>query len=325
MRKLLIILFVFLIFFVVDLRQARATGELEISPQIIDARAKASEKIERIIKIKNNTEHKVSIYPVVNDLLAGEGKQEFLDPSKLDKTISLARWIRIKRAATQIMPGEETEVPFSIEINQAAVPGKRYAVVFFPDASNSTLAKAKIGNESVPQIMINLEIEDESVEKIQLVGFTTQAKTYFIWPVKFSVELKNIGNVALKPEGSVLIYNRREQYLDSLKFNATEEYIEAGEQKKIYLDWNAKEGVGKFKAKLELEYGEKNKRDLSDTIYFWILPIPFVLFFVGGLFLITAFLVIYLFRRTYGARHNSDTREPIQEEGVLDLKNNKKC
>ncbi|MCK5510574.1 hypothetical protein KAI65_03475 [Candidatus Parcubacteria bacterium] len=323
MRKLLIILFIFSLFFAAVFEQARADGGLEISPLIIDEKAKASEIIERIIKIKNNTEHKVSIYPTVNDLSMSEGKQEFLNPSSLDKTISLARWIRIKRAATQIMPGEEMEVPFSIEINQSAVPGKRYAIIFFPSASNRPLAEAKIDKENVPQIMVNVEIEDETVEKIQLINFSALAKTYFTWPIKFSVELKNIGNIALKPEGQVLIYNRREQYLDSLKFNEMSESIEAGEQKKIYLDWNAKKGIGKFKAKLELEYGEKDRRDLADTVYFWILPIPFVLFFVGGLFLITAFLVIYLFRKTYSARHHAYKHKPIQEDGVLDLKNDK--
>ena len=323
MPKLLIILFIFLLFFSVDFKQVRAANELEISPLIIDAKAKASEKIERIIKIKNNTEHKVSIYPTVNDLLMNEGKQEFISPSKLDKAVSLARWIRIKRAATQLMPGEETEVPFSIEINKSAKPGKRYAVVFFPNASNRTLAEAKIDKENVPQIMINVEIEDETVEKIQLIGFNTLSKTYFTWPIKFLVELKNIGNVALKPKGQMIIYNRRGQYLDNLKFNEAGESIEAGERKKIYLNWNAQNGIGKFKAKLELEYGEKNKRDLSDTIYFWILPIPFVLFFAGGLFLITVFLVVYLFRKTYNTHHHPSARNTAQDDGVLDLKNNK--
>ncbi|MEA1962887.1 MAG: hypothetical protein U9M94_01460 [Patescibacteria group bacterium] len=323
MRKLFIILFIFLIFFAVDFKQIQAASGLEISPLIIDEKAKASEKIESMIKIKNNTEHKVSIYPTVNDLLINEGKQEFLSPSSLDKTTSLARWIRIKRAATQIMPGEEAEVSFSIEINQSAVPGKRYAVIFFPSASNRPLAEAKIDKENVPQVMVNIEIKDETIEKAQLIGFNTFAKTYFTWPVKFSIELKNIGNVALKPKGQVLIYNRREQYLDSLKFNEEEDSIKAGEQKKIYLNWDAKKGIGKFKAKLELEYGEKNKRDLADTIYFWILPIPFVLFFTGGLFLITAFLVVYLFRKTYRARHHASEHKPIQEDGVLDLKNDK--
>jgi len=303
--------------------QVQAESGLEISPQIIDAKAKASEKIERLIKIKNNTEYKVSIYPIVNDLSMSEGKQEFLDPSSLDKTTSLARWIRIKRAAIQIMPGEDVEVPFSVEINRSAAPGKRYAVIFFPSGSNRPLAEAKIDKENVPQIMINVEIEDETVEKAQLINFSSLAKTYFTWPIKFSVELKNIGNVSLKPEGQALIYNRRGQYLDSLKFNETGENIESGEQKKIYLNWDAKKGIGKFKAKLELEYGEKNKRDLSDTIYFWILPIPFVLFFVGGLFLITAFLAVYLFRKTYRAHHHASEHKPIQEDGVLDLKNDK--
>ena len=321
MRKLLIILFIFLIFFAAGRERISAASELEITPRIIDVKAKASEKIERIIKLKNNTDRKMDIYPIVNDLSASEGKREFLDPSKLDKTVSLARWIRIKRAAIQIMPGEEAEVPFSVEINQSAVPGKRYAIVFFPNAPNRPLAEAKIDNENVPKIMINVEVADETVEKAQLVNFSALAKTHFVWPIKFSVELKNIGNTALKPEGQVLIYNRREQYLDSLKFNEAGENIEAGEQKKIYINWNARKGIGKFKAKLELEYGEKHKRDLQDTVYFWILPIPFVLFFIGGLFLTTILLIIYLFKKTYRARRRQPEYEQTQEDGVLDLKN----
>ena len=62
MRKLLIILFIFLIFFTTDCKQIIAANELEINPQIIDEKAKASEKIERIIKLKNNTNDKQEDY-----------------------------------------------------------------------------------------------------------------------------------------------------------------------------------------------------------------------------------------------------------------------
>ncbi|HAY12087.1 MAG: hypothetical protein US83_C0006G0043 [Candidatus Falkowbacteria bacterium GW2011_GWC2_38_22] len=316
-KRIKMIIIVILFFSCFRLVQAEEGG-IVISPYVIDEKAKASEQIERMIKIKNNTEFKVDLYPMVNDVSSEGGKQEFIDPGKLDKSTSLARWIRIQRGAIQLMPGEETEMPFKIEVNASAVPGKRYAIVSFPAGANTEVAAENLKKNNTTSLLINLEIEDVSVEKAQLITFEAERTTFFKWPVKFNASLKNTGTVDLAPKGTISIFNRRGQYLEKIDVNPENINILSGETKDFYITWDKNRGIGKFKAKLELEYGDKEKHDLADTVYFWILPLPFVLFFIGGLFISVSVLVYYLFRRTY--IHHQHKHEDEEEDVVINLR-----
>lgn len=291
-----------------------------INPCVIDEKAKASEQVERMIKIKNNTADKVDLYPMVNDVSMENGKQDFLEPGKLDKSISLARWIRIQRGVIQLMPGQETKVPLKIEINASAVPGKRYAIVSFPNGSNTAVAAENLKNKATPSLLINLEIEDVSVEKAQLLSFKAEKNNFFKWPVIFSLSIKNIGTVDLIPKGTLSIYNRRDQYLEKIDVNAENEKIAPEELKDLQISWNKNKGIGKYKAKLELEYGNKYKRDLADTVYFWILPLWFVIIFISGLFLSVSILIYYLFKRTYVEHHQAEDEDGEDDAVVINLR-----
>lgn len=315
-------LFIFLIFFSFGFFTVHAEeGAITISPYVIDEKAKASEQIERLIKIKNNTSHKVDLYPMVNDVSSEGGKQEFIEPGKLDKSTSLARWIRIQRGSIQLMPGEETEVPFKIEVNTSAVPGKRYAIVSFPEGSNTEVAAENLKKNNTTSLLINIEIEDVSIEKAQLISFKSDKNTFFKWPINLNLSLKNTGTVDLVPKGIISIYNRRDQYLEKIEVNPKGEKVLPEEIKNFLISWDKNRGIGKFKAKLEIEYGNKDVRDLADTVYFWILPLPFVLIFIGGLFVSVSLLIYYLFRRTYIHHQHKDDGETEEDNIVINLRN----
>ena len=63
--------------------------------------------------------------------------------------------------------------------------------------------------------------------------------------------------------------------------------------------WQSKKGFGQYKAVLAAEYGNEEKRDLQDTIYFWVLPWQFLIFFGGGL-LVLIILLLLLIRKRLG-------------------------
>lgn len=293
-----------------------------LSPTIIDEKAKAKGILKYDLKLKNNTGRYVSLYPIVNDISMSGGRQEFLDPGDLDRTTSLARWIRISRGVIEIPPGETKEISLEINVSLYAVPGKRYASIAFPEGNNRTIAQANMLKLSFPELRLNVEVIEDIVEKAQVMKFATLKKTYFSFPVVFDLDIRNFGNKDIVSSGRIYIYNRRGEEVINLAVNEKFESIKPEETKNWQNLWSEGGKIGKFKAKLELEYGQGERRDLQDTIYFWVMPWYLLLIFLIG---ITAFIIIIsviVFKKTYHTppTNSGKNYQPKESEGVLDLR-----
>jgi len=275
-----------------------AQSEVTVSPTIIDHKVKARDILELSVKITNNTSSKVNLYPIVNDISITEGRQEFLEPSLLDKSTSLARWIQISRGVIELRPGEAKEIPFSVHVNLYAKPGKYYAVIIFAQGSTRAEAEAKALKLNQPQVLLNIEVEEHIIERAQIQKFQTEKNFFLNFPVKFLLGIENTGNREIKPVGSIHIYNRRGEEVGSVDVNRDLAAIVPQAYNLFENLWQSKKGFGQYKAVLAAEYGNEEKRDLQDTIYFWVLPWQFLIFFGGGL-LVLIILLLLLKRPPY--------------------------
>ena len=275
-----------------------AQSEVTVSPTIIDHKVKARDILELSVKITNNTSSKVNLYPIVNDISITEGRQEFLEPSLLDKSTSLARWIQISRGVIELRPGEAKEIPFSVHVNLNAKPGKYYAVITFAQGSTRVEAEAKALKLNQPQVLLNIEVEEHIIERAQIQRFQTEKNFFLNFPVKFLLGIENTGNREIKPVGSIHIYNRRGEEVGSVDVNQAQAAIVPQAYNLFENLWQSKKGFGQYKAVLAAEYGNEEKRDLQDTIYFWVLPWQFLIFFGGGL-LVLIILLLLLKRPPY--------------------------
>lgn len=323
MRKLLFIsILIFLGIQWQGVQAQQVDHGISISHHVIDEQVKARDILKYNIEIVNNSEHKVTIYAMVNDVSMTEGRQEFISPTKLDRTTSVARWIKFKRGVIDLWPGEKEVVPLEIDVSYDAVPGKRYAAITFPDGPHRQGAESNMQSKSFPELMINLEVVEEIIERAQTQSFKTSRDIFLSFPVEFSVNIVNNGNRAIIPQGSIYIYNRQGQEVMQLPVNENKEAIDVEHNKDFVIAWSEGKGFGKYKARLEVEYGQEDKRDIQDTIYFWILPLPMLLIFGGGLLIATILLVFIIFRKTYQTQHLPEPGGPINN-GILDLKNKK--
>jgi hypothetical protein len=300
------------------------SGELIISPHIIDEKALAGDLLKYDINIKNEKEVKANLYAMVNDMSEAEGEQVFNNPADLDKTSSVASWIKFKRGVIELMPGEEMTIPLEINISELARPGKHFARIALPDGSNRPLAATNMLEKSYAQLNINITIEENVIEKAQVKNFVSESNVYLKAPAKFIVNLNNFGNQAISPRGSIYIYNRRGEEVTKLDVNPHSDLVAEGELWEQKINWDDANGFGKFKAKLEVEYGEKDKRDLQDTAFFWIFPWKLLFAFFAVTFMFLVLMVTLIFKKTYQHRHQqievSETSEPKKAEQILNLK-----
>jgi len=327
MKKILFLIFLFFPIFC-----SAQAGELEIVPRVIDENVRVKDILKYTVKLKNNTERKLNLYAFVNDITDESGVVTNVSRSDLDRKISITDWTSIKRGVIELMPGEGMELPLEIKVSIYAIPGKYHSVITFAEGSNRQAAQGGVtGNGS--KIFVNINVEDNVIERAQLSSFTSQENIFTDFPAIFELNVKNSGNSEIEPRGKVFIYNRREQVVGEVEIAI--EKMEANQEKKTLINWNGDGKFGKYKGKLELEYGSKDVRDLQDTIYFWVFPKKIIIIFVVGLFVCTFALTYFLFKKShkikYSHHYDAQKQTPIAEieekeivmedgDGIVDLR-----
>lgn len=288
---------------------------IEITPHIIDEKAKAKEIFEYTVTLTNTTEQKATLYVLVYDLAEKDGRQEYLNASELDRTRSIASWTEIKRGALEIDPGQSLEIPLAIKVSMYALPGKYHASIVFSQGSNRDQARENMLEMKMPEILINIDVEDISIVKagVQKIEYKP---VYLQKPVSFSFEMDNTGNKTLRPGGSIFIYDRRGAEVAELDFNEEGKAIQAGKTESFTTAWKNIKGFGKYKARVEAEYGDG--KTINDTFYFWYLPLPLLLGILVAIFVIIFLFAYYIHKKTYLNYHHIHHHQA--HSPVLDLK-----
>lgn len=297
---------------------AQEAGGLSISPQIIDVKAKARDILEYDVKIKNNSDRRVTMYVLVYDLSPVNNSYEIVAPDKLDKTTSITRWVNISRGAVELDPGQETSRKLTVEVNLRAKPGKYYAKIVFSRGRNITIAKENFEKSNQLELLLNIEVVENIVEKAQIQEFKALKNVFLTSPAVFNFSVNNSGNRDISPRGYLYIYNRKNQEVAKLPANPDSRAIKPEENGQFAVSWDQGRSLGKFKAKLELEYGQKERHDLNETLYFWSLPWRLAAIFGSGLLFVIVILTILIFRKTYAGAPSAGAF--LNHEPTVDLR-----
>jgi hypothetical protein len=282
--KVLKILFSLLLFFPFAFSFAQPI-DLFVSPTVIDEKLFPRDLRDYQILIKNNGKNLVFIYPLVFDILPN-GEKKFFEPDKVDKTQSLGSWIRIQRAAIELWPSKEIKIPLSLEIHPEAKPGIYHSVVVFSFGSSLPDAMSNAQNFRLPEILLNVEIKENIVERLQLKNFKTEKNLYLSGPIKFVLEIENVGNTKTEGEGEIYLYNKKGKEIDSIPVKVSLEKSSTG---RFDFSWQPK-STGQIKAKIFLEYG-KERKEIQDTIFLAFLPWKALALLIG-LFLVFVLILL---------------------------------
>jgi hypothetical protein len=139
-------------------------------------------------------------------------------------------------------------------------------------------------------------------------------------PVNFDLQISNFGNRTIAPAGTVYIYNRRGQEIAQLPVDTAADPLPPGSEKTYAYSWSPERALGKYKAKVELGYGIVSKRDMMDTVFFWIMPKGLLFAFIGGALLLVILLSVLIFRKTFRPAALPARPKKGEQQGVLNLK-----
>jgi len=240
-----------------------------VTPVVANEKAKPRDILKKELVVTNNTQQRATLYITVRNIDPTTGDQVFEEPTRSDLSTSLANWIEITRGQIELAPGESRKIPYLIHVNLTAKPGSYFARIAFHPGNNRANAEAR---ETDTELVLNLEVLDNSNERLSLGNFTSSKSVVLGEAVGFAYMLENVGNRIIEPRGSIRIFNRRGEEVGSVPLNAEGEEITPENKRQLAAAWNTSGRFGKYKAFLDLEYGENQVASVQDTVYFWVFP-----------------------------------------------------
>lgn len=270
-----------------------ATTKFSITPVVSNEKAKPRDIIKKELLVTNNTDQRLDVYISVENIDPTAGAQVFESPAVSDLSTSLANWIEITRGVIDLSPGESRKIPYLVHVNLSAKPASYFARIQFTEGPKRE-GTPTVSSEDGTSLMLNVEVLDDAKERLQLGNFTADSSVVTGESASFSYLLENVGNRQLEPRGSIRIFNRKGEEVGSVPLNAEGEEITPENKKQLAAVWSAAGRFGKYKAFLDLEYGENQLASVQDTVYFWVFPwkeIMYALMGVGLLAVVGTFII----------------------------------
>jgi hypothetical protein len=248
-----------------------APSVFSVSPLIFDEKAKPRDILKESIGVMNNsTGRSINLYAFVNNVDPTAGVEGFQSASEANLGTSLANWIEISRGSIDLMPGEKREIPLLIQVNLRASAGHYHAFISFAEGSTRDEAERKVKEGST--VAVNVEILDDAKEALELKSFVS-ANTFITGKkASFKYDIQNIGNRSVSPKGQVRIFNRSGEEVAALDVNQQGATLEPNTSSQLASAWDAGSRFGRYKAMLDVDYGDKQRGTLQDTVFFWLIP-----------------------------------------------------
>lgn len=250
---------------------AFAANTFTATPAVIDGKGKVREILHYNMTVVNTTKHLVSIYPWVTDVdttIGQSGTSDLEGTRGKELSESLARWIEVTRGSIDLLPGEQKDVPITIQINLNAKPGLYHATIHL--SAGGTRPDAEANKDETMDTMMNIEVLDDINERLQLNTFLPTKNVFSADSASFNYNIENIGNRGEVPRGKIRIYDKKGREVASIDANTDGKRLEPSSKAMLSSVWASGNSFGRYKAMLDLEYGGRGT--LQDTVFFWVIP-----------------------------------------------------
>ena len=237
-----------------------------INPQI-DVKLDPGKTSEGTTQVINETNVPLTFNLVIQDYVVNDtkGTPTFLPPNTLNSKYSAASWIGVDQNTFTLKPQEARKINYYISVPANAKPGGHYAGIVYapqvtPQKGTGGVVYTQIG--SLFYITVNGPVKENAVVS-KLFANPFQE----FGPVKIATQIKNLGDLHIKPKGKINISG----LFNNSSYNLAEYNIfpETARDYENYVNqWFM---LGRYKAELAASYGANNL-PISATVYFWVFP-----------------------------------------------------
>lgn len=262
---------------------AEAGLTLSVQPPLFQVNLGPGEHWASSVKVENkNNLDQTFFASVLNFQLGADKKQNALvpvtDESNNGSGYNLAQWVEISKAPITVKHGASVDIPFSLNIPKDAAPGDHYAAIIVGTVpSNSNASGTNVSVAAKVSSLLFVRVRGNVLEQGDLREFRSSQSLYQTADAELIMRMENNGNVRIKPEGQIDIYNMWGKLRGSIPINEQSGFgnVLPSAVKQSVFSWSGERNlfeIGPYRAKVTLFYGDP-KRTITAATTFWVLPI----------------------------------------------------
>ncbi|MEA3560960.1 MAG: hypothetical protein U9R31_04225 [Candidatus Omnitrophota bacterium] len=258
MRRVIIYSSLFVLLFVFIMPGDVFAVRFNVSPSRIELIVNPGEKKNSYITISNSrSQVPINVKAYVEDVInAPDGEIDFLPPGTTPW--SCAEWIKLKPDGFTLAPGQEQVVKLQVKVPPKA-RGGYYGITFFevliPSTKSGgiqTSTALRIG----AVVLIDIAGTTEYKAKLtQLRGVNLEKEG--VVTSKVSCMIKNLGNLLIRPKGTIQILNVHQEEQEILELNPEKGGILPGMSRTFTVTCKETLGEGQYVIRALIDYGGK--------------------------------------------------------------------
>jgi hypothetical protein len=222
-----------------------------------------------------------------------------------DRSTSITSWIEIKRSRIEIPPNAEVEVPLTIKVNPFAQPGDYHAFIGMYHSDKRFKAEEAALKGEANGLILSVSLAENRQSLLRLSNYIVNRFVATDKNREITYTVNNPGEKAITPAGEIIFYDSRGREIESVELNDENRTINPGESVEFKEIIPLENKIGKYKAYLNMEYGETQMASLQDTAFFYMVPIR-LLVVIFVILVILTFVLTLLLRKSIGIRDDDD-------------------
>lgn len=280
-----------------------ALADHSVRPLVVDLDMEPRAQAQETITITNQSDRMQRVYATVNAVKV-EGEDtitEFTAPADSDNRITPTSWFQVSRARIEVPAGEQYELPVRVQIHPQAEPGVYHVLLGVAGGRNRPTAEERVRSGAAPGTLFRIEVADDRTAYLQLRSFYTDRLISNVAASSFSYTIENPSDTPLTPSGEIILYNRSGHEVGSVPTNPDQIEILPGSKHTFSPPISDTVGWGRHRAHLTVTYGDGQRASLTDTIFFYHVPLIWLSLIFFVLLLVSVVLSYALHRRYYGS------------------------
>jgi hypothetical protein len=284
---------------------AQSTEGLLLKPAIVEDNVVPGEVTQYSINVQNISAVDKTFFLTTQDIkgLDDVGLPVFAQEGELTG-YELASWISLPSGAITLKAGETKPITFSVHVPNKTSPGAHFGAIFITNRPSQIDSTGSAVGISVASI-VSLKIAGDVREEAQLREFSTEKIVYSDTNVDLISKIENMGNILIRPHGTINITDMFGRAVAAIEVNATGAPVFPNSTRKYTAKWMG-DGFtfGRYQAVAAFSYGDTESKTISGTTSFWILPIKPIAILLGVLLLVI--VGMYITIRLYIRRKLND-------------------
>jgi hypothetical protein len=274
---------------------AQTSEGIEIKPAIIEDNVKPGQVYTFTLTFTNIADTDRTFYLSAQDIkgLDDRGLPIFATAGEATG-YELSSWVNIPADPITVKAGQSVTLSLTARVPSSVSPGAHFGGVFITDKPPKLSASGSGVGMSVGDVM-SLTVAGQIVEDARLQEFSTDKQVYGGPTVNFNTKIQNSGNVLVRPHGVIEITDMFGHQVASVPVNDSAAPVFPGSERVYTTMWHSDSfAFGRYEVVGSFSYGDSEKKTISGTTSFWVLPLEPIAIFLGAILGIVVLLYVMI-------------------------------